>query len=91
MPAFIFGTDEFKIDIRKSRIRIPIYGWINKEDIAINYDLKSIKWIALSSTKEGYNLVVSYDIEPFDEIEDNPLYINGQVFGVPYGIDLKFP
>jgi len=87
MPALIYGSDQFKIDTRKSRIRIDIIGWVKAKDIDLDLDLKAIEWIAITRNEEGYNLIVSSDLNPFAESEDNPMYIDGQVFGVPAEIE----
>lgn len=83
MPALIYGSDQFKIDTKKSRIKTEITGWIKTEDIGLDCDLKDIEWIAIKSNKDGYSLIVSSNENPFSETEDNPMYINGQVFGAP--------
>lgn len=89
-PAIIYGSDEFKIDRKKSRIKIDILGWIEIEDISLDCDLKDIEWIAIKSTEGVYSLIVSSNINIFSETAENPLYIDGQVFAVPSSIKPKF-
>ena len=83
MPALIYGSDEFKIDVKKSRIKLDVLGWIKASDIDFDYNLKDIEWIAISCTEGNYSLIVSSDKNPFAESKENPMYIDGQIFGVP--------
>lgn len=87
MPALIYGSDQFKIDTKKSRIKTEMTGWIKTEDIGLDCDLKDIEWIAIKSNEDGYSLIVSSTENPFAETEENPMYRDGQVFGAP--ADLK--
>ena len=47
MPALIYGSDEFKIDFKKSRIKLDVLGWIKASDIDLDYNLKDIEWIEI--------------------------------------------
>lgn len=87
MPALIYGSDQFKIDTKKSRIKTEMTGWIKKEDLGLDCDLKDIEWIAIKSNEGGYSLIVSSGGNPFSESEENPMYIDGQVFGAPAGVE----
>ena len=80
----VYGKDEFKIDEKKNRIRIPIIGWIKIE--TLDFKLKDVSWIAIKYKGNEYSLIFASGFSPYDEIEKNDLYENGEIFAVPYSI-----
>ncbi len=88
-PAVIYGNDEFKIDIKKNRIRLPDLGWLETENMNLDCSLKDIKWIAIKKENGNYNIIAAIGINPYDEIDENPLYENNQVFAVPASLKIE--
>lgn len=89
-PAIIYGSDEFKIDKKRSRIKIEEMDWLEIEDCNLDCNLKNIEWIAIVCNEGVYSILISSIKNPFSESEDNPMYIDGQVFGIPASINKNF-
>ena len=82
----LYGTDQFKIDRAKNQLIMP-----NKTKIDINVDLPKPNtnkgnWLALAKDDNGYIIIFGNGRSPYEESENNPLFIDNVVCASPYGV-----
>ncbi len=88
-PIILYGSDYFKIDKVKNRIRLPEAGWVDMHTDMKNIKTKDIKWVAV--TKRGTEeYIFTGDYDPFEKKEgyDCPLWDGEDFIAVPYSQEL---
>jgi hypothetical protein len=82
-PAMLFGTDEFKVNLRKQAIRFDGIGWISCP--GIDRLVPRLEWAGIMKDAEGWSVVFG-EGNPYAAIDSGLPIKNGRVIAVPHAL-----